>query len=138
MKHVNETNMKKEIVQLGKISETIKASKAPISAVTKGAGLVFVSGLPPFDLNTGQLVRGDIRVQTRQCLENMKAAVLAAGSTLEKVLKVTVLVSNCAYWDDINAIYAEYFPSEPPARTFITVGAWAQPFDIEMEAIALA
>jgi len=130
--------VKKEIFHLGRISDVIKASKAPISAVTKGGGLVFVSGLPPFDLATGQLVRGDIRVQTRQCLENLKAAVEAAGSSLEKILKVTVLVSNCAYWDDINAIYAQYFAQEPPARTFVTVGAWAQPFDIEMEAIALA
>ena len=130
--------MKKEIFHLGRISDVINASKAPISAVTKGGGLVFVSGLPPFDLATGQLVRGDIRVQTRQCLENLKAAVEVAGSSLDKILKVTVLVSNCAYWDDINAIYAQYFAQEPPARTFVTVGAWAQPFDIEMEAIALA
>jgi reactive intermediate/imine deaminase len=130
--------MKKEIFRLGRISDAVEARKVPISAVTKGGGLVFVSGLPPFDLDTGELVRGDIRVQTRQCLENLKAAVEAAGSSLSKVLKVTVLVSNCAYWDDINVIYAEYFAHEPPARTFVTVGAWAQPFDIEMEAIALA
>lgn len=129
--------MQKETFHLGKISDVINASKAPISAVTKGGGLVFVSGLPPFDLDTGQLVRGDIRVQTRQCLENLKAALEVAGSSLEKVLKVTVLVSNCAYWDDINAIYAQYFTHEPPARTFVTVGSWAQPFDIEMDAVAL-
>ena len=130
--------MKKEVFQLGKISETINAKRAPISAVTRGGGLVFVSGLPPFDLDTGELVRGDIRVQTRRCLENLKAALEVAGSSLDKVLKVTVLVSNCAYWDDINAIYAEYFRGDPPARTFVTVGAWAQPFDIEFEAVALA
>ena len=130
--------MKKEVFQLGRISAAIEAKRAPISAVTRGGGLVFVSGLPPFDLATGELVRGDIRVQTRQCLENLKAALEVAGSSLDKVLKVTVLVSNCAYWDDINAIYAEYFPREPPARTFVTVGALAQPFDIEFEAVALA
>ena len=130
--------MKKEVFQLGRISEAINARRAPISAVTRGGGLVFVSGLPPFDLATGELVRGDIRVQTRRCLENLKAALEVAGSSLDKVLKVTVLVSNCAYWDDINAIYAEYFREDPPARTFVTVGAWAQPFDIEFEAVALA
>lgn len=130
--------MKKETFQLGKISEAVKARKAPLSAVTKGGGLVFVSGLPPFDLATGELVRGDIKVQTRQCLENLKAALEAAGSSLDKALKVTILASNCGYWDDINAIYAEYFTHEPPARTFIAVGSWAQPFDIEMEAVALA
>jgi reactive intermediate/imine deaminase len=130
--------VKKETFQLGKMSEVIKAKRAPISAVTKGGGLVFVSGLPPFDLATGELIRGDIRVQTRQCLENLKAALEVAGSSLDKVLKVTVLASNCAYWDDINEIYGRYFADEPPARTFVTVGAWAQPFDIEMEAVALA
>jgi len=130
--------LKKEIFSLGRMSEVLRVKKAPLSAVTKGGGLIFVSGLPPFDLDTGELVRGDIRVQTRRCLENVKAAVEAAGSSLDKVLKVTVLVSNCAYWDDINAIYAEYFSHEPPARTFVTVGAWPQPFDIEMEAVALA
>lgn len=130
--------MKKETFQLGRISEVINAKRAPISAVTKGGGLVFVSGLPPFDLATGELVRGDIRVQTRQCLENLKAALDAAGSSLDKVLKVTVLASNCAYWDDINEIYGGYFSHEPPARTFIAVGSWAQPFDIEFEAVALA
>ncbi len=130
--------MKKETFHLGRISDVINAKRAPISAVTKGAGLVFVSGLPPFDLATGELVRGDIRVQTRQCLENLKAALEAAGSSLDKALKVTVLASNCAYWDDINDIYRSYFTREPPARTFITVGSWAQPFDIEIEAVALA
>jgi 2-iminobutanoate/2-iminopropanoate deaminase len=130
--------MKKETFQLGKISEAINAKRAPISAVTKGGGLVFVSGLPPFDLDTGQLVRGDIAVQTRQCLENLKAALEVAGSSLDKVLKVTVLASNCAYWSEINDIYGRYFSHEPPARTFVTVGSWAQPFDIEMEAVALA
>jgi 2-iminobutanoate/2-iminopropanoate deaminase len=129
--------MRKETFHLGKISDAINASKAPISAVTKGGGLVFVSGLPPFDLNTGQLVRGDICVQTRQCLENLKAALEVAGSSLDKVLKVTVLVSNCAYWNDVNVIYAQYFEQEPPARTFVTVGSWTQPFDIEMDAVAL-
>lgn len=130
--------MRKETFRLGKISEVVEGKKASISAVTKGGGLVFVSGLPPFDLATGELVRGDIRVQTRQCLENLKAALEVAGSSLDKVLKVTVLASNCAYWDDINEIYGGYFAHEPPARTFVTVGSWAQPFDIEMEAVALA
>ena len=75
--------MKKETFHLGKISEAMKARKAPISAVTKGGGLVFVSGLPPFDLDSGELVRGDSRVQTRQSLENLKAAVEVAGSSLD-------------------------------------------------------
>lgn len=130
--------MKKEIVRVGKISEAIEARKVPLSTVTKGAGLVFVAGLPPLDRNTGELVRGDIAVQTRHCLENVKAALEAAGSSLEKALKVTVYITNCAYFEDVNRIYAEYFNHEPPVRTFVNVGAWPWPFDIEIEAIALA
>ena len=130
--------MKKECIHFGKISDGIKARGTPISAITRGAGLVFVSGLPAFDLETGEIIRGDIKVQTRQCLVVMKAALEAAGSSLEKVLKVTVLASNIAYWNDVNEIYAEFFNHEPPARSFVAVGSWAQPFDIEFECVALA
>lgn len=130
--------MNKEIVKVGKISAAIEARKVPLSAAVKGAGLVFVAGLPPVDRNTGELVRGDIHVQTRHCLENVKAALEAAGSSLEKALKVTVYITNSAYFEDVNKIYAEYFTSEPPARTFVNVGSWPWPFDIEIEAIALA
>lgn len=130
--------MAKEIVRVGKLSQAIEERKIPLSAATKGGGLVFVSGLPPVNWETGELVRGDIHVQTRQCLENVKATLEAAGSSMDKVLKTTIYAVNCAYFDEINAIYAEYFPTDPPARTFATVGAWPWEFDIEIEAIALA
>jgi reactive intermediate/imine deaminase len=130
--------MDKEIVRVGKISEAIEARKVPLSAVTKGAGLVFVAGLPPLDRTTGELVRGDILVQARHCLENVKAALEAAGSSLDKALKVTVYITNSAYFEDVNRIYGEYFKKDPPARTFVNVGAWPWPFDIEIEAVALA
>ncbi|MBD9541435.1 RidA family protein [Ensifer sp. ENS04] len=126
--------------RVGKLSDGIDARKIPLSAVTSGAGLVFVSGLPPVNHETGDLVRGDILVQTRQCLENVKAAVETAGSSMDKILKTTIYAVNCAYFEDINAIYAEYFPdvNKRPARTFCTVGAWPWEFDIEIEAVALA
>lgn len=130
--------MMKQVFAVGKLSSAIEAKGIPLSAVTKGAGLVFVSGLPPLDVKTGELVRGDILVQTRQVLENVKAALETAGSSLDKVLKTTVYIANAAYFADVNRIYAEYFPSSPPARTFVTVGSWPWEFDIEIEAIALA
>lgn len=130
--------MKKEIIRVGKLTEAIASRKIPLNAATKGGGLVFVSGLPPVNWETGELVRGDILVQTRQCLENVKATLEAAGSSMDKVLKTTIYAVNCAYFADINAIYAEYFPVDAPARTFATVGAWPWEFDIEIEAVALA
>lgn len=130
--------MKKEIITVGKLTEAIAKRNIPLNAATKGGGMVYVSGLPPVDWQTGELVRGDIHVQTRQCLENVKATLEAAGSSMDKVLKTTIYAVNCAYFDEINAIYAEYFPTEQPARTFATVGAWPWEFDIEIEAVALA
>jgi 2-iminobutanoate/2-iminopropanoate deaminase len=129
----------KRTYTVGKLSQAIAGERnIPLSAVTSGNGFVFVSGLPPVNWETGELVRGDIRVQTRQCLENVKAALNVAGTSLDKVLKVTIYAANCAYFADINAIYAEYFSHEPPARTFCTVGSWPWEFDIEIEAVALA
>jgi 2-iminobutanoate/2-iminopropanoate deaminase len=130
--------MSVEIITVGKLTEAIAKRKIPLNAATKANGFVFVSGLPPVNWQTGELVRGDIEKQTRQCLENVKATLEAAGSSLEKVCKTTIYAVNCAYFNEINAIYAEYFPDNQPARTFATVGAWPWEFDIEIEAIALA
>jgi len=130
--------MQKKVHGCGKLGEQMIARKIPLSAATSGNGFVFVSGLPPVDWKTGELVRGDILVQTRQSLENVKRALEEAGSSMDKVLKTTVYITNSAYFNDVNRIYAEYFPKDPPARSFITVGSWPWEFDIEIEAIALA
>lgn len=130
--------MEKEIIRIGKMSEANEARKIPISVATKGGGLIFVSGLPPVNWQTGELVRGDVRDQFRQCLENVKAALEAAGSSMDRVLKTTILTTNSAYYDELNAIYAEYFPANPPARNVVVVGSWPFEFDVELDAIALA
>jgi reactive intermediate/imine deaminase len=130
--------VKKEIVKVGPISEKLAKAKVPLSPAVKANGFVFVSGLPPFDLKTGELVKGDISMQTELSLENVKAALEAAGSSLEKVVKVTIYITNAAYFPTVNAIYARYFPVDPPARTFVNVGSWPLEFDIEIECVALA
>ena len=99
---------------------------------------MFVSGMPPIDRETGQIRGGDIVTQTECCLENVKAALEAAGSSMEKALKVHVYASNSAYYATINRVYARYFPKDPPARTFITVASWPMEFDIEIDCVALA
>lgn len=110
----------------------------PLSPAVKAGGFVFVSGLPPINPETGMLIEGDIKAQTRQSLENLKRVLTAAGSSLDKVVKVTVFCTNVAYFKMINEIYREYFAEEPPARSFVTVGSWPIPFDIEIECVALA
>ena len=76
--------------------------------------------------------------QTRKVLDNLKFVLEASGSSLDKVVKTTVFCANSAYFGQINAIYREYFGDAPPARTFVTVGSWPSPFDIEIECIAIA
>jgi len=128
----------KEIVQVSPISDTLVKAKVPLSPAVKANGFVFVSGLPPLDRKTGEVVKGDISVQTELSLENVKAVLEAAGSSLEKVVKATIYIANAAYYPTVNAIYARYFPHDPPARTFVAVASWPWEFDIEIDCIALA
>lgn len=130
--------MQKEIVEVPVISDVIRKSGVPLSPVVKANGFVFVSGLPPIDLETGRISAADIGTQTELSLKAVKHALESAGSSLDKVCKVTVYASNAAYFKTINEIYARYFASNPPARTFVTVASWPMEFDIEVECVALA
>ena len=130
--------MQKEIIEIPVISEAIRRIGVPLSPVVRANGFVFVSGLPPIDLVTGKIIRGDIEAQTDASLKAVKAALEAAGSSLDNVVKALVYVSNAAYFPSINRVYARYFPDKPPARTFVSVGSWPLEFDIEIECIALA
>jgi reactive intermediate/imine deaminase len=130
--------MDKEIIEIPVLSDVLRKLGIPLSPVVRANGLLFVSGLPPFDPVTGQLVKGDVEVQTEAVLRALKHTLESAGSSLEKVVKTTAFVSNAGCFPTFNRVYARYFPDRHPARTFVAVGSWPLEFDIEVERIALA
>lgn len=130
--------IKKEVIRLPGAPAIPAPGAAPLSPAIRAGDFVFVSGQPPRDPKTGEMVSGDIQAQTRQVLENVKALLEAAGSSMDKVVNATVYCSNSAYFNKVNEVYRTYFATEPPTRTFVTVGSWPGPFDIEIACIAIA
>jgi len=130
--------MDKQTFEVPVLSDAIRKQGVPLSPVVKGGGFVFVSGLPPVDLETGELCSGEIALQTEKSLDNVKRALECAGSSLDKVLKATIYITNSAHFHTVNEVYRRYFPHNPPARTFVAMSSWPMPFDIEIECIALA
>jgi 2-iminobutanoate/2-iminopropanoate deaminase len=128
--------MKREVVRVEPLSTYLERVKAPASVVTRHAGTVYVSGLPPFDPETGKIVDAPIERQTELVLEQLKLCVETAGSSLENVLKCNVYCTSAEKFAAVNAIYARYFPKNPPARIFVCVPQWFGPFDIEIDCIA--
>lgn len=130
--------MPKEVVEVPVLSETIRKLGVPLSLVTKANGMVFVSGTPPLDIKTGQLVKGDIEAQTEASLRAVQHCLEAAGSSMQNVVMARVYASNAGFYSAINRVYARHFRDTPPSRTFVPVGSWPMEFDIEIEVVALA
>ena len=97
---------------------TTKAAKPPASysQAVRAAGLIFLSGTAPHDPQTGTVVGATIQDQTRQCLKNIQAILEAAGSSLDKVVSVTVVLADEEEFSGMNEEWMKWFPSNPPAR----------------------
>jgi len=128
--------MTKETIRVEPLSTYLERVKAPVSVVTLHGDTIYVSGLPPFDPQSGEVVIAPIERQTELVLEQLKLCVETAGSSLEKVLKCNVYCTSADKFAAVNAIYARYFPKDPPARIFVCVPEWFGRFDIEIDCIA--
>jgi len=97
---------------------TPRAAKPPdtYSQAVKAAGLVFVSGTSPHDPATGTITGTTIQEQTRQCLTNIAAILEAAGSSLDKIVSVTIVLADEDDFPGMNEEWLKWFPSNPPAR----------------------
>jgi 2-iminobutanoate/2-iminopropanoate deaminase len=119
---------------------TEQAPKAigPYSQAVKRNGIVYLSGQIPLDPASGQIVEGDIAVQTARVLDNIQAVLAAAGSSLEQVLKTTVYLKDVGEFARMNEVYARYFAKDPPARSTVEVARLPRDARVEIDAIAWA
>lgn len=108
----------------------------PYSQAVRSGGLLFVSGQIPLDPESGQMVEGGAAEQTARVLENLKAILEAAGSSLGRVLKTTVYLKDLGDFAAMNAVYARYFPGEAPARATLEVARLPREARVEIEAVA--
>jgi reactive intermediate/imine deaminase len=118
--------------------ETANAPRAigPYSQAIRSGELLFLSGQIPLDPATGELVGGDIEVQTRRVLDNLSAILQRAGGSLGDVVKTTIYLVDLGEFAAMNAVYATYFAAPAPARATVQVAALPKGAHIEIEAIA--
>lgn len=123
-----------------KIITAEQAPKAigPYSQAIEANGLIFTAGQIPIDPATGQMVEGGIAGQTACVLENLKAVLEAAGSSLDRAVKVTVYLKDMNEFAAMNEVYARYFPQNPPARSTIEAARLPRDARVEMDVIALS
>lgn len=121
-----------------KIIHTENAPKAigPYSQATEVNGLLFISGQVPIDPATGKVVEDDIKVQTKQVMENIKAILEEAGYSFSQVVKSTCLLSDMSHFAAMNEVYGEYYKENPPARAAYAVKGLPLGVMVEIETIA--
>ena len=120
------------------IVATEKGPKAigPYSQAIKANGFIFMSGQIPFDPATAKIIEGDIAAQTARVLENLKAIVEAAGSSLDRAVKATVFLKDMNDFAAMNEVYGKYFVVNPPARSTIEVARLPRDSRVEIEVVA--
>ena len=119
------------------VIKTTEAPEAigPYSQAIRSGDLLFCSGQIPIEPSTGELVKESTPGQARRCLENLEAICRAATTSLRRAVRVTVYLTDMADFEQVNSVYADYFPGDPPARVTIGVAALPRGADVEIEAI---
>ena len=126
-------NMDKKVITSDKAPKAI----GPYSVAIRTGDLVFTSGQLGLDPVSGSLIPGGIEAETRQALLNLHHVLDAAGSGLEQVVKTVVFMNDISEFTKMNAVYAEFFTENPPARSTIQAAALPRGGTVEIEAIAM-
>ena len=124
--------MEKKVIKTSKAP----ASALPISKAIQWGNLVFTSGVTARDPQTGQFVGGNIEEQTERVILNLKTILEAAGSSLDKVVKATVFLTDVRDFEGMNKVYRKFFPTDPPARSTVEVSKLTIDGRVEVEMIA--
>ncbi len=124
--------IKKEVLT----SSSAPKAVGPYSLGIRSGGFLFLSGQLGLDPDSGRFVEGGVEAQTRQALLNIKNVLQDAGCDLPDVVKTSVFLSDIADFPKMNAVYAEFFRNDPPARSTMQVGALPKSGLIEIEVIA--
>lgn len=126
--------MQKEVVS----GRSLPKAAGPYSQAVKLGGWVFLSGQIPVDPATGELVGGDISLQTGRVMENIKSILAAADVTLADVVKTSVYLKDLNDFARMNEVYGRYFTRTPPARTTVGVASLPKGAGVEIDAIAFS
>ncbi|HEX4461147.1 MAG TPA: RidA family protein [Polyangia bacterium] len=111
----------------------------PYSQAVKAGNLLFCSGQIPLDPKSGEMVGGsDVKAQTKQVMENLRAVLKAGGSSFAHVVKTTIFLADLGHFKDVNEIYGGYFAEAPPARATVQVAGLPRGALVEIDAIAVA
>ncbi|TMK98167.1 MAG: RidA family protein [Actinobacteria bacterium] len=111
------------------------AAIGPYSQAVRAGELLYCSGQIPLDPQTGEIVGASAAEQARRCLENLQAVCAAAGSSLQRALRVTVYLTDLGQWAAVNEVYESFFSAEPPARVAIGVAALPRGAYVEIDAV---
>jgi reactive intermediate/imine deaminase len=116
-------------------TEQAPAAIGPYSQAVRAGDTVYFSGQIPLDPATGELVQGDIAVQTRRVFDNLAAVAQAAGGSLAQIVRVGIYVTDLANFATVNAVMAEYFQAPYPARSTIEVAGLPKGAQVEVDAV---
>jgi 2-iminobutanoate/2-iminopropanoate deaminase len=111
------------------------AAIGPYSHAVRAAGLLFCSGQIPLDPASGELVGETPAAQARRCLENLRAVCAAAGTTLERAVRLTIYMTDLAAFAEVNEVYGGFFEDDPPARVTVGVAQLPKGAQVEIDAV---
>ncbi len=109
----------------------------PYSQAIDAGPFIFCSGQIPLDPRTNQLIQGDISAQAKRILDNFEAVLKAAGSSLDRAVKLTVYLKDLGDFESLNLVLAQRFPQNPPARAVVQISALPKNASVEMDLIAI-